>query len=183
MKTSIKFRLAAIMLSVAAATLPGCQGIVNVEALGDLSTLGDCELPTGYTAYLLTEIRTGDMKHECPLDGQDVIIRVLPEPLAMCTTQGCEEGDCCNGCEGGFQIPWGGGDLQSISLWATDEFDISYEATVGSSSRDVCSQSCTGIKCDREHIIWGQYHCSVFGEWNNDPYYGHEIYVKGACPL
>ncbi len=166
-----------------AVALAGCGGIDNIEALGDLSAFGDCELPDGYTAWLLSDLQTNSTTHECPLEGDYVIVRAVPEAMAYCTTMLCDEIEdpCCNGCDGGFWLPNTGGDSLQITLLSTDEYPVRYNATSATGRGEVCDGSCTGLACDGEHLIWGVYHCNYLGELGDQPYYVHGIQVKGAC--
>jgi len=172
------------VMVIAGAVFAGCAEDVELNQLGDLSMLVDCELPEGYTAYQLTEVQTDRMDQECPLEGLDVIIRATPVSSALCTAMEClDEDECCNHCSGGFQIPGNGGDTREIILISTDEYPISYHASTRSSDTDICIESCDGLECDVEQIVWGSYHCEVLGEWSGNPYFYHQLSVKGACLL
>ncbi|HNZ03427.1 MAG TPA: hypothetical protein PLY68_00855 [Myxococcota bacterium] len=172
------------VLTFACIALAGCGGISNIEALGDLSNIGDCDLPDGYSAYLLSDIVTNSTSRECPLEGEYVIVRAVPQTSASCTMMICEEpGDrCCNGCDSaGFFLPRTSGSLQ-IGLVGTDEYPVDYDVSGATSGGAPCGESCDGLECEKEQLIWGRYHC-IKHTIDEHLFYYPEIQVMGACSL
>jgi len=140
----------------------------DLSALGDLSMLGDCELPDDYTAIPVTDLAT------CSKDGSRVMVRHrVVSARGACTTIACIGTECCNCCWGDFTIKQS--DDISVTLKDGPNVDIGCEG-------DDCVMFCYGMESEVDYVVWGTYKCTERAQ-DNEAVYTRTLTVDGFCKL
>ena len=167
----------AIITLVCVATVGACSGDRLAE-LGDLSLLGECELPAEFLVVDLDDVMNASDAVACQWADGYVMFRGtvnvvnVVEDLTECPWD-CE---CCNcaAADLGFGNP------------DTEEAGITFINSTGKSvwcEGSNCGIFCYGMHPGRDYVVWGQFICDPHYQDRGENTHDRYLIMDGFCKL